>query len=131
VHARAPGHLHDQVEVAPEIDGGQVHDRPDARREVGHLPLGEGEDAERSHRCGSSPAPRRAGDDVLVHQGGPSSEVAIEPSAVSTVVVMRSPAGSAPHPPRAQETLDLGLVVVVVDARAHEGVEPARGQIEA
>ena len=87
----------------------------------------------RSHRCGQfSCTPGERVTMCSCIRVGPSSEVTIEPSAVSTVVVMATSCrlgASSRH--RAQEALDLGLVVVVVDARAHEGVEPARGQIQA
>src|SRR6202022_3576521 len=70
---KGPGPPHHEVGVAPEIDGGQVHDRPDAPGvEVGHLLLGQREDAR------AIPQVRpvllhagRAGDDVLVHERGP------------------------------------------------------------
>src|SRR5437867_8496523 len=63
---------------------------------------------------------------------GPSSVVAIGPSAVSTVVAI-STSGSyrerlARHCPN--EALHLGLVVVIVHAGADERVDSARGQIE-
>ena len=87
----------------------------------------------RSQRCGQfSCTPGERVTMCSCISVAPSSEVAIEPSAVSTVVVMAISSrlrASSRH--RAQEALDLGLVVVVVDARAHEGVEPARGQIQA
>src|SRR2546425_4318622 len=65
-------------------------------------------------------------------QVGPSSVVAIGPSAVSTVVAM-STSGSyreslVRHCPN--EALHLGLVVVVVHAGADERVDSARGQID-
>src|SRR5262245_44622802 len=44
-------------------------------------------------------------------------------------VIIRHRASASHH--GAQESVDLGLVVVVVDAGAHEGVDAARGQIEA
>src|ERR1700730_18431994 len=63
--------------------------------------------------------------------GGPSSVVAIGPSAVSTVDAV-SPSGSyreslARH--CANEALNLGLVVVGSHAGADERVQSARGQI--
>jgi hypothetical protein len=66
-------HTEDQIDVTPEVDGGQVHDRADPPAvEVGQLALGEREDG--------GPVPevrpvllhaRRARDDVLVHQRRP------------------------------------------------------------
>ncbi len=71
-HRGPPRHLHDEVEVASEVHGGEIHDGADAAGvEVGQLPFGQGQDA------GAIPEVRpvllhagRAGDDVLVHQGG-------------------------------------------------------------
>ena len=70
VHARAARHAEDQVDVAAEIDGGQVDDRADAAAvEVGHLPLGDVEDRGAIPQVGPVLLhARRARDDVLVHQ---------------------------------------------------------------
>src|SRR5207249_11695410 len=70
VDARAARHVDDQADVPAQVDGGQVDDRADvAAVEVGHLPLGDGEDG------ASVPEvwpvllhAGRARDDVLVHQ---------------------------------------------------------------
>src|SRR5262249_56556990 len=45
VHARAARDAEDQIDVAAEIDGGQIDDRADAAAvEVGHLALGDVQD---------------------------------------------------------------------------------------
>src|SRR5207245_9030405 len=73
VHARAAGDAQDQVDVPSEIDGGQIDDGTDAAAvEVGHLPLGDVQDAVPVPEMG--PVLLDSGgarDDVLVHQGGP------------------------------------------------------------
>src|SRR5881628_2437780 len=63
---------------------------------------------------------------------GPSSVVAIGPSAVSTVVAMSTSGSYRESLGRhcQNEALRLGLVVVVVHAGADERVDSARGQID-
>jgi len=72
LHARATGHVHDQFDVAAEVHRGQVDDGTDtAGVEVRHLALGADEDARPIEEM--RPVfvhARRAGDDVLVHEGG-------------------------------------------------------------
>ena len=75
LHPRAPGHVHDQVDVPSEIHGGEVDDGADAAGvEVGHLPFRSGEDGRPVEEM--RPVLVHAGgarDDVLVHQGGPEA----------------------------------------------------------
>ena len=70
VHLRAAGHRGDQVDVAAEIDGGQVDEAANAPAvEVGQLALGDVEDGVAIPEVG--PVLLHAGrarDDVLVHQ---------------------------------------------------------------
>src|SRR5712691_10426111 len=81
----------------------------------------------RSQRCGQfSCTPGERVTMCSCISVAPSSAVGTDPSAVSTVAVMPILLSRD----RAHEALDLGLVVVVVDAGANEGVEAARGQVE-
>jgi len=72
LHARAAGHVDDQFDVAAEIHRGEVDDGTDtASVEVRHLALGAGENARSVEEVRPVLVhPRRAGDDVLVHEGG-------------------------------------------------------------
>ena len=72
VHARPPRHVPDQLDVAPEVHGGEVHDGADAALvELAHLPLADGVDLLAVPEM--RPVllhPGRARHDVLVHEGG-------------------------------------------------------------
>jgi hypothetical protein len=72
VHPGAAGDREDQIDVAAQIDGGQVDDGPDpAGVEIGHLPLRGLQDGRPVPQMGPVLLhPGRAGDDVLVHQRG-------------------------------------------------------------
>jgi hypothetical protein len=91
VHRRAARHRRDQVDVAAEIDGGEVDQAADAPTvELGELALGDVEDGIAIPEMQFSCTPGERVTTCSCISVGPSWAVSTGPRAVSTVVMVVS-----------------------------------------